>query len=163
MFTLVQYRWHRLVISLYRRKCSVSGNKMNKNTSSTFFNRDFLFTPREAHEINHQTSQVSQHCLYIADALNVLANQIVLFFITRRHMEKSGKIRKQDNSAHLSEDFPYSVSVTALHQTKTRCIWGNQINGYFNQHQNWMRIFLIPSMLPFRWNSKLSLLAQSFL
>ena len=29
-------------------------------------------------------------------------------------MGKSGKIRKQDNSAHFSDDFPYSVSVTAL-------------------------------------------------
>ena len=128
---------------------------MNKNTPSTFFNRDFLFTPREAHEINHQPSQVSQkfsskHFLHIEDALNVLANQIDLFFNTRRHMGKSGKIRKQDNSAHFSEDFPYSVSVTALHQTNTWRIWGNQMNGYFNQHQNCMRISLIPSMLPFR-------------
>ena len=94
---------------------------MNKNTSSTFFNRDFLFIRREAHEINHQTSQgsqkfLSQHCLHIADALNVLANQIILFFNMKRHMGKSGKIRKQANSAHFSEDFPYSVSVTALQQ-----------------------------------------------
>ena len=128
---------------------------MNKNSSSTFFNRDFLFTLREAHEINHQISEVSQkfrriHYLHIADALNVLANQIVLFFNTRQHMGKSGKIRKLDNSAHFSEDFPYSVSVTALHQTNTWRIWGNQINGYFNQQQNCMRISLIPSMLPFR-------------
>ena len=128
---------------------------MNKNTSSTFFNRDVLFTPREAHEINHLTSQGSQkfsaqHCSHIADALNVLANQIVLFFNTRRHKGKSNKIWKQDNSAHFSEDFPYSVSVTALQQFNTLRIWGNQINGYFNQQQNCMRISLIPSMLPFR-------------
>ena len=128
---------------------------MNKNTSSTFFNRDFLFTPHETHEINHQTSQgsqkfSSQHCLHIADAQNVLANQIVLFFNTRHHMGKSGKIQKQDNLAHFSDDFPYSVSITALQQFNMWRIWGNQINGYFNQQQNCMRISLIPSMLPFR-------------
>ena len=98
---------------------------MNKNTSSIFFNRDFLFTLREAHEIYDQTSQgsqkfSSQHCLHIADALNVLANQIVLFFNMRRHMGKSGKIRTQDNSAHFSEDFPCSISVIPLYNNLIR-------------------------------------------
>ena len=98
---------------------------MNMNTSSIFFNRDFHFTPREANEINHQTSHgsqkfSSQHCLHIADALNVLANQIVLFFNMRRDMGKSGKIRKQDNSAHFPEDFPYSVSVIPLYNNLIR-------------------------------------------
>ena len=99
--------------------------------------------------IKHHRGRKSfrRNSLHIADALNVLANQIVLFFNTRRHKGKSSKIRKQDNSAHFSEDFPYSVSVTALQQFNT---WGNQINGYFNQQQNCMRISLIPSMLPFR-------------
>ena len=58
--------------------------------------------------------------LHIADALNVLAEQIVLFFNMRRHMGKSGKIRKQDNSAHFLEDFPYSVSVVPLYNNLIR-------------------------------------------
>ena len=66
-------------------------------------------------------------------------------------MGKSGKIRKQDNSAHFSEDFPYSVSVIPLYNNLIRAASGqNQINGYFNPKQNCMRFFLIPSMLPFR-------------